>query len=617
MTDWQDRYRAKLATPAEAVGLIRPGRRILIGSGAAEPVSLVEALVSHGDHLADNEIVHLLTLGPAPYVRPEFAARFRHTAFFIGANVRQAVQDGAADFLPVFLSEIPALIRTRRVRVDVAIIQVSPPDAHGFVSLGVSVDVVRAAVECADLVLAEVNPQMPRTHGDSSVPVSRIDRLIPVDRPLAELRPEPAGEVERAIGHHVATLVPNGATIQVGIGRIPDAVLAALAHHRDLGVHTEMLSDGVMRLVESGVITGARKNLLPGKLVTSFVMGSRELYAWADDHPLLELRPSDFTNDPSVIARNDRMVSINSALAVDLTGQVASDTLKGQFFSGIGGQVDFVRGAARSRAGKAIIALPSTAKGGTLSRICPALDEGTGVVTSRGDVRYVVTEYGVADLWGRNIRERALALIEIAHPKFRPELLEAARQRHYVRRDQAIPHATYPYQEERHERLRDGLEVLVRPARLSDEGALQRLFYGLSNESVYKRFFGYRSQYPHEEMQKLVDLDYESNMALVVCEPTRDEPIAIARYDIDPATGLGDIAFVVRDDWQHRGVGTMLLRRMGEIGRARGLAGFQADVLASNTAMLGVFHRSGLELHSTLEDGVFHLVAPFDERGRV
>jgi GNAT superfamily N-acetyltransferase/acyl CoA:acetate/3-ketoacid CoA transferase beta subunit len=422
--------------------------------------------------------------------------------------------------------------------------------------------------------------------------------------------------VEEAIGRHVATLVPNGATIQVGIGRIPDAVLAALATHRDLGVHTEMLSDGVMKLVDAGVINGSRKTLLPGKLVTSFVMGSRALYAWADDHPSLELRPSDFTNDPAVIARNDRMVSINSALAVDLTGQVASDTLLGRFFSGIGGQVDFVRGASRSRGGKAIIALPSTAKDGHVSRIRATFEEGAGVVTSRGDVHFVVTEYGVADLWGRNIRERALALIEIAHPKFRAELLAAAQQRHYVRLDQAIPHATYPYEEARRERLRDGLEVLVRPARLSDESALQRLFYRLSSESVYRRFFGYRSQYPHLEMQQLVDLDYQSNMALVVCEPEREEPIAIARYDVDPATGLGDIAFVVRDDWQRRGVGTMLLRRMGEIGRARGLAGFQADVLATNTSMLGVFHRSGLELLSTLEDGVFHLIAPFEKQAR-
>jgi acyl-CoA hydrolase len=544
-------------------------------------------------------------------VRPEFASRFRHTAFFIGPNVREAVQEGRADFLPVFLSEIPELIRSRRVRVDVALIQVSPPDAHGFVSLGVSVDVVRAAVDAAELVLAEVNPNMPRTHGDSSVPVSRIDRLIPVDTPLLELAAEPPGEVELAIGRHVATLVPDGATIQVGIGRIPDAVLEALSGHRDLGVHTEMLSDGVMRLVEAGVVTGARKTLLPGKIVTSFVMGSQKLYAWADDHPALELRPSDFTNDPTVIARNDRMLAINSALAVDLSGQVASDTLLGRFFSGIGGQVDFVRGASRSRGGKAVIALPSTARDGQVSRIRAAFEEGAGVVTSRGDVRYVVTEYGVADLWGRNIRERALALIEIAHPKFRAELLAAAQERRFVRLDQAIPRATYPFGEARRERLRDGLEVLVRPARLSDEGALQRLFYGLSDESVYKRFFGYRTQYPHLEMQKLVDLDYESNMALVLCEPVREEPVGLARYDVDPATGLGDIAFVVRDDWQRRGVGTVLLRRMGEIGRARGLAGFEADVLANNMPMLSVFHRSGLELHSTLEDGVYHLVMPF------
>jgi acyl-CoA hydrolase/GNAT superfamily N-acetyltransferase len=610
---WRERHRAKLCTPEQAVALIRPGRRILIGSGAAEPVHLVEALVASGEHLSDNEIVHLLTLGPAPYVRPEFASRFRHTAFFIGPNVREAVQEGRADFLPVFLSEIPGLIRSRRVRVDVALIQVSPPDVHGFVSLGVSVDVVRAAVESAAMVLAEVNPNMPRTHGDSSVPVSRIDRLIPVETPLLELSTGAPGEVEQTIGRHVATLVPDGATIQVGIGRIPDAVLAALSGHRDLGVHTEMLSDGVMRLADAGVINGARKTLLPGKMVTSFVMGSAALYRWADDHPALELRPSDFTNDPTVIARNDRMVAINSALAVDLTGQVASDTLSGRFFSGIGGQVDFVRGASRSRGGKAIIALPSTAKNGQVSRICGVLEEGAGVVTSRGDVRFVVTEYGVADLWGRNIRERALALVEIAHPKFRAELLAEAQRRHYVRPDQALPRASYPFEEARRERLRDGLEVLVRPARLSDEGPMQRLFYGLSDESVYKRFFGYRSQYPHEEMQRLVDLDYDSNMALVVCEPEREEPIAIARYDVDPATGLGDIAFVVRDDWQRRGVGTLLLRRMGEIGRDRGLRGFEADVLAGNTAMLGVFHRSGLELHSTLEDGVFHLVMPFGD----
>jgi acyl-CoA hydrolase len=425
------RLQSKVRSVADAISLIRPGDRILIGSGAAEPVALVNGLIEHGSHLAHNDIVHLLTLGPAPYVKAELRERFHHTAFFIGSNVRAAVQEGRADFIPVFLSEIPELIRSRRVKVDVALIQVSPPDAHGFVSLGVAVDIVRAAVESARLVIAEINPQMPRTHGDSFVSLERIDAVVHVNRPLLSPASETPGEIERAIGQHVASLIPDGATLQTGIGQVPDAVLSMLTDRVDLGVHTEMLSDGVMALVEAGVITGRKKTLLPGKLVTSFVMGSEALYKWADDHPALEMRPSDFTNDPSVIARNDRMISINSALAVDLTGQVASDTLGGKFFSGVGGQVDFVRGAARSRDGKAIIALPSTAKQGTVSRIQAAFEEGAGVVTSRGDVRYVVTEYGVADLWGRSVRERALSLIELAHPDMRGELRARAMQRRY------------------------------------------------------------------------------------------------------------------------------------------------------------------------------------------
>jgi len=611
-SDWSKVYEQKLATPEQAISLIKPGRRILIGSGAAEPVALVDALVEHGQHLHDNEIVHLLTLGPAPYVKPEFRSRFRHTAFFIGANVRDAVQEGRADFLPVFLSEIPELLRCRRVRIDVALIQVSPPDAHGYVSLGVSVDIVRAAVEAADLVLAEVNPCMPRTHGQSFIPVAEIDRFIPVQRPLLELSPDPPGQVETEIGHHVASLIPNGATIQTGIGRIPNAVLAALSDRHDLGVHTEMFSDGVMALAEAGVITGASKTLLPGKMVTSFLMGSRSLYEWVDNHPAIEMRPSDFTNDPAIISRNERMVSINSALAVDLTGQVAADTLMGKFFSGIGGQVDFVRGAARSRHGHAVIALPSTAKGGSMSRIRPVHDEGAGIVTSRGDVRYIVTEYGIADLWGRNIRERAMALIEIAHPDFRAELLAAAKERHYVFLDQAIPRAISPWQESRQELLSNGEEVLVRPLHMTDEQALQRLFYELSEKSTYNRFLCHKRLHPRDEIQELVDLDYERNMGLVACDPKSGDIVGMARYDLDPATKLADIAFVVRDDCQGKGIGTVLMRRMAEVARARGLAGLQADVLASNKPMLMVFHRSGLRFDSRLEDNVYHLETRFE-----
>ncbi len=430
--DWQSRYSWKVSTLEEAIRAIPPGRRILIGSGAGEPARLVEAMVEHGTHLFGNEIVHLLTLGPAPYVAPGLQERFRHTAFFIGANVREAVQEGRADFMPVFLSEIPQVITSGRVAIDIAIVQVSPPDRHGFVSLGVAVDIVRAAVDTAGLILAEVNPRMPRTHGDSFIHVEKIAHLVPVDYPLPELPVEPIDDVCRQIGLHAAGLIGDGATLQMGIGRIPDAVLACLGSRRDLGIHTEMLSDGVMRLWQAGVITGKKKTLLPGKMVTSFLMGSEKLYEWVHDNPALEMRPSSFTNDPFQIARNDQMVAINSALAVDLTGQVAADSIGGRFFSGIGGQVDFIRGAARSRGGRPIIALPSSAKGGKVSRICAVLEEGAGVVTSRGDIRYVVTEYGVADLWGKNIRQRSMALIDIAHPDFRADLLAAAKARRFI-----------------------------------------------------------------------------------------------------------------------------------------------------------------------------------------
>jgi acyl-CoA hydrolase/GNAT superfamily N-acetyltransferase len=595
---WKEVYAAKCCSAEQAVGLLRPGRRVFVGSGAAEPASLVEAMVRAAPHLHDNDVVHLLTLGPAPYVEPAQAGRFRHTAFFVGANVREAVQEGRADFMPVFLSEIPRLIRSRRLRVDAALVQVSPPDAHGFCSLGVAVDVVRAAIDSAELVLAEVNPRMPRTCGDSLVHVDALDRLVPVDAPLPELLPPPPDEVDRAVARHVAGLVPDGATLQVGIGKLPDAVLEALAGRSDLGVHTEMLSDGLMRLARAGAITGRKKTLLPGKLVTSFVMGSRELYAWVDDNPSVELRASDFTNDPFVIAQNDRMIAINAALSVDLTGQVAADTVGGRFFSGIGGQVDFVRGAARSRGGKPIIALRSTAKEGQVSRIAATLEAGAGVVTSRGDVHYVVTEYGVADLWGKNVRERATALLDIAHPDHRAELLAAAKARKYVFPDQVAARAPYPFREAHTARLPGGEDVLIRPAHITDEGPLQTFFYRLSEETVYRRFFGAKQTFSHAEMQKLVDLDDEKSLALVACaqEGEGEAIVGVGVCAADPADGLAEVAFVVRDDWQGKGVGTLLMRRLAEAERARGLRGLKAEVLANNQRMMNVFHRSGLEV---------------------
>ncbi len=590
-------YDSKLLSAREAVAMIQPGRRILIGSGAAEPETLVEALVTDGDHLIDNDIVHLLTLGAAPYAAPDLAKRFRHTAFFIGKNVREAVHAGRADFMPVFLSEIPELLRSRRVPVDVAMIQVSPPDRHGYVSLGVAVDIVRAGIEAADLVLAEMNPRMPRTLGDSFLHVSEIDALVKVDRPLLELKSDPLDATCEAIGRNVASLVPNGATLQTGIGKIPDAVLAALSDKQDLGVHTEMFSDRVMDLVSSGVINGTAKSFLPRKIVTSFVMGSRKLYDWVHDNPSVEFRPSDFTNDPYIIAQNDRMIAVNSALAVDLTGQVASDTLMGRFFSGIGGQVDFIRGAVRSRGGKPIIALPATAKNGTMSRIQAVFEEGAGVVTSRGDVHYVVTEFGVAHLWGRSVRERTLALIEVAHPDFRGELLDHAKQRRYVFPDQTVPQLR-PWAEPVECKLANGRRCTLRPARASDAEPLQDFFYHLSEDSRRHRFLGKRIHFTREELHRLVDLDDEANMALVAL-PTNDASgalVAVATYVVDPATAFAEVAFAVHDDWQNQLLATNMMKRLIKIARRRGLRGFTATILRDNQRMLSVFQQSGLKL---------------------
>lgn len=414
-----------------AVSLIGDGERVLIGSGAAVPLGLLDAFCARASELRGLEVCQLLTLGPAPYVEASLAGNVRHNAFFVGPNTREAVAAGRADFTPVFLSEIAGLLRADRP-VDVALVQVSPPDKHGFCSLGVSVDIVKPAIERATLVLAELNPRMPRTHGDAFVHVSRLSRCIEVDHPLPELVDEPLDDIARAIGRHVAQLVSDGDTLQLGIGSIPNAVLAELRHHRDLGIHTEMFSDGVVDLVEAGVVTNARKTLHRGKIVSSFVMGTRRLYDFVDDNPLIEMHPSHYVNDPFVIARNDHMVAVNSALAVDLTGQVCADALGPHEYSGIGGQVDFLRGAARAAGGRPIVALPSTAKGGRISRIVAELPLGSSVTTSRGDVHWVVTEHGAVNLHGKSLRERALALIGIAAPWSRDALTTAARARHWL-----------------------------------------------------------------------------------------------------------------------------------------------------------------------------------------
>jgi 4-hydroxybutyrate CoA-transferase len=430
---WLELYRKRVTTADEAVKAIRSGDHVWIHSGCSNPEELISAMLGRAGELQGVELSHILTLGSADYVRPEYATSFRHRALFAGANVRAAINEGRADFVPVHLHQIPRLIYEGTLRIDVALVHISPPDEHGFCSYGVEVGCTKAAAERARTVIALVNKRMPRALGDAFINVSKLTHVVEVDRdPLEIAKASPVSETSRAIGQNVAALIEDGSTLQMGIGEIPDAVLLHLKEKRNLGIHTELFSDGLVELVEGGVVTNEEKTLHRGKTVASFVLGGKKTFEFVDNNPFIEFHPTDYVNDPFIISQNEKMVAINSALAVDITGQVCADSLGRNIYSGFGGQLDFIRGAARSKGGKPIIAMRSVARGGEVSRICDVLPEGSGVVTTRADVHYVVTEYGVASLFGKSLRERAAELIAVAHPGFREELTAAARRRNLL-----------------------------------------------------------------------------------------------------------------------------------------------------------------------------------------
>lgn len=426
---WRDR----ILSADDAAAQVRSGNRIFLTGNCSTPQEFLKALIARYEDLREVEAVQLLDFGSTkPYITPDIAQHIRVNNLFIGPTARKSVNEGLADFTPINLSEIPYLFRSGRYLLDVAVIQVSPPDAHGYCSYGVEVGVTKSAAESAGIVIAEVNPNMPRTLGDSFIHVDQITHFIEVDYPIPEVILPDVNETQIKIAKHVTEYIPDAATLQTGIGGIPDAVLRQLVGHKNLGIHTELFSDGVMDLIERGIITNARKSIHPGKVVSGFVIGSRKLYDYIHDNPIFELHPTEYVNDPFIIAQNDRMVSINSALEVDITGQVCADSIGTQFYSGVGGQVDFVRGAARSNGGITIIALPSTARKNTISRIVPQLKTGAGVTTSRNDVRMIATEFGLADLWGLTINQRVEALVQIAHPDFRDELLRYASENNFI-----------------------------------------------------------------------------------------------------------------------------------------------------------------------------------------
>jgi acyl-CoA hydrolase/GNAT superfamily N-acetyltransferase len=598
-----------LATPEQAVARIRPGQRIFVGTGCAQPQELVRALTARSAELSDTQIVHLLTMGDAPYAHRELAQHFSVNSFFISENVRDVIQEGVGNYTPIFLSDIPRLFSAGQLPLDVALIQVSPPDAHGRVSLGISVDIVKSAAENARLVIAQVNEQMPRTCGDSFLSVYDLDVLVPVDVPLLEFQLPETDEATEAIGAHVAGLVEDGSTLELGIGRIPHAVLKHLSGKRDLGLHTEMLTDAVIDMIESGALNGARKSLDRGRAVASFCLGTRRLYDYIDDNPSFAFHPTEYVNDPFRIGRQHKMVAINVALEVDLTGQVCADSLGTRFFSGIGGQVDFNRGAARSDHGKAIIALPSTARSGAVSRIVAQLSRGAGVVTTRGDVHYVVTEFGVAYLHGKSVAERALALISIAHPDYRAELLRQAVEVKYLRPEMADVEGKLriePPDMRTTWVAPDGAEIHFRPMLPTDEPGFKDLFYGLSADTIFKRFMSHIKRIPLKQVQNFVFVDHRNEVAIVgtVPEAHGEALVAVGRYFLDPNTNMAEAALLVHDDWQGLGIGKFLLQHLANIARRAGIAGFTAEVLRQNRAMQAVLGKSGFAVRSHLEDDV-------------
>jgi len=620
LDDWKKLYPEKFASEEDIFRHIRRGDHIFVASGCGEPQYLVQAMVnyveSHPKAFFDTEIIHVYSFGIAPYTDPKFKRNFRHTSFFIGNNTRGPVNQGLADYAPVSLSNVPSLIRSGSVRIDVALVQTSLPDEHGYLSLGISVDMVKAATDQASVIIAQVNTEMPRVHGDGFIHIRDVDFIVPYDEPLLEVPVIAQDETTQRIGNYVARLVQDGDTIQVGYGGLPNAVLANLFHKRHLGVHSEFFSDGLVDLIKAGVIDNSQKTMTPGKIVAAFCMGKKSTYEFLNDNPTILFRTIDWTNNPLNIARQKNMVAINSALEIDFTGQATSDSIGGTFYSGVGGHQDFMRGALLAESGRTILAMKSTAMKDTISRIVPSLREGAGVTLNRGDVRYVVTEYGIAYLHGKNVRERTMSLISIAHPKFRPWLIEEAKKRGMIYRDQAfIPgkRGEYPEDLETHRTTKTGLYLLLRPVKISDEPLLKDFFYSLSDRSLNRRFLSIRKDIPHERLQDFVIIDYSHEMVIlgIIGSAENELIVGVGQYGIDEKSHTAEVAFAVRDDQQNKGIGQEMLSYLTYLAKKEGLLGFTAEVLVDNKPMLHVFEKGGFDIKKKSDAGVYDLKMAF------
>ncbi len=621
LDDWKRQFPIKFEPLEVIYNRIHRGDTIFIGSACAEPQHLVQELIryvkSNPKAFFDAEVLHVRSLGVAPYATEKFKQNFRHNSFFIGDSTRDAINKGLADYTPIFLSQVPELFYRGLARIDIALIQTSLPDEHGYLSLGISVDIVKAAAEMAKLLVVQVNSHMPRVLGDTFIHVDDVDFIVPYDELILEYGPEADTEIAQNIGKYVSRLIEDGDTLQVGYGRIPNAVLSHLSDKKHLGIHTELMTDSIVELMKKGVIDNSRKTINPGKTVATFCMGHTEAYKFLHDNPAFDFRTIDYTNDPLVIAKHNNMVAINSALEIDLTGQATAESIGTLSHSGVGGQADFMRGAVLARGGKAILTLQSTAASDVVSRIVPSLKEGAGTTLIRGDIRYVVTEYGIAYLHGKNMRERAMELIGIAHPKFRPWLIEEAKKLNLIYGDQAFmpgKSGEYPERMETYRTTKDGLNIFIRPIKISDEPLLKDFVYSLSDQSMYRRFMSVRKDMPHERLQDLVIIDYTREVAILVFTTQHEKKeliLGVGRYYIDPGMHTAEVAFAVRDDYQKRGIGTELLAYLTYLAKREGLLGFTAEVLTENRPMLHTFEKGGFDIKKTTVAGLCELKMTF------
>jgi acyl-CoA hydrolase/RimJ/RimL family protein N-acetyltransferase len=607
----------KLTSAQRAVSPIRAGSRIYIGTGCAAPRSLLAALETMQPGPADLEFVSFLTSSALPQVGGASRTHYGHRVFFVGSEMRGLAASGQLDYVPISLEEVPRLLTSGRLPIDVALLQVSPPDARGFVSLGVSVDLAPAILSIARTAIAEVNPAMPRTHGESLVHLDRFDALVKVDAPVAEYVHPKIGEIAERVARYIASIIDDGSTLQIGLGRVPNGALRYLKDRRDLGIHSDVITDGVVDLIEAGVVTGRSKSHRRDRVVASYCLGTRRLYDFIDDNPGFEFLPIDQVCHPREVSNQSRMVSITQAFAIDLTGQICVDQFEGEFYGGVSTQVGFMQGAARCQDGKPIVCLSSTTDDGA-SRIKPLLEAGDGVGIARSDVHYVITEYGIAYLFGKSIRERALALIEVAHPRWREELLKAAKKLGYVRADQYLAsQVAYSVDRERTVTLKNGSKAMIRPARASDAGALQGLFHRLSDEDVYTRFFRRVRALSYQELQTLCNVNHETDVAfLAVIGPRENEKIiGSACYFLNPTTNLAEVAFMVAPELQGAGLGTALQACLQEYAMSRNVRGFVFEILPRNTSMLRLAARAQGTVTTSRDEEVVHVTALFSDTG--